>query len=368
MTTLMPGDPAPWFVAAASNNPQFSFSTVAGRYIVLCFFGSAALPIAEQVLADVAANRHRFSDDHAAFFGVSVDRADQSRPNVRALATSVRFFWDFDGNVSRLYGAMDPIDRSSTQYRPFSIVLDPMLRVLRVYPMSSQEGHVAELLRYVDSLPPIGDLTPAAPQAPVLVLPRVFEPAFCRHLISLYQQHGGEDSGFMRERDGKTVRVLDHNHKRRSDYVIEDENVRKACQARILRRLVPEIKKAFQFEVTRMERYIVACYEAETRGHFRPHRDNTTKGTAHRRFAVTLNLNAEEFEGGELRFPEFGPHTYKAPTGGAVVFSCSLLHEAMPVTKGTRYVFLPFVYDEAAAAIREANNKYLAEDVGEYRR
>src|SRR5690606_7573674 len=98
MTTLMPGDPAPWFVAAASNNPQFSFSTVAGRYIVLCFFGSAALPIAEQVLADVAANRHRFSDDHAAFFGVTVDRADQSRPNVRALATSVRFFWDFDGD------------------------------------------------------------------------------------------------------------------------------------------------------------------------------------------------------------------------------------------------------------------------------
>lgn len=368
MTTLTPGDPAPWFVAAASNNPNFSFSTVAGRYIVLCFFGSGGLPMAERVLADVEANSYRFSDDHAAFFGVSVDPTDQSRPNVRPHAGAIRFFWDFDGNVSRLYGAMDAKDETGTQYRPFSVVLDPMLRVLRVFPLAAPETHVSELLDYVEALPPVGPIVPAASQAPVLVLPRVFEPAFCRYLISLYEKHGGEDSGFMRERDGKTVRVLDHSHKRRSDYVIADDEIRRACQARVLRRLVPEIRKAFQFEVTRMERYIVACYEAETRGHFRPHRDNTTKGTAHRRFAVTLNLNAEEFEGGELRFPEFGPQTYKAPTGGAVVFSCSLLHEAMPVTKGTRYVFLPFVYDEAAAAIREANNTFLAEDVGQYRR
>jgi hypothetical protein len=32
---------------------------------------------------------------------------------------------------------------------------------------------------------------------------------------------------------------------------------------------------------------------------FRAHRDNTTKGTEHRRFTVSINLNAE-FEGGGL--------------------------------------------------------------------
>jgi predicted 2-oxoglutarate/Fe(II)-dependent dioxygenase YbiX len=108
-----------------------------------------------------------------------------------------------------------------------------------------------------------------------------------------------------------------------------------------------------------MERYIVACYEAETGGHFRAHRDNTTKGTAHRRFAVSLILNTGEFEGGLLRFPEFGPHVYQAPAGGAVVFSCSLLHEATPVTSGKRYVFLPFLYDDAAARVRQENLQYL---------
>ena len=64
---------------------------------------------------------------------------------------------------------------------------------------------------------------------------------------------------------------------------------------------------------------------------------------------MTINLNADDYEGGDLRFPEYGPRTYRAPTGGAIVFSCSLLHEATPVTKGRRFAFLPFLYDEDGA-------------------
>ena len=44
------------------------------------------------------------------------------------------------------------------------------------------------------------------------------------------------------------------------------------------------------------------------------------------------------------------------PTGGAVVFSCSLLHEATPVTSGKRYAFLPFLYDEEGARIGQKND------------
>jgi predicted 2-oxoglutarate/Fe(II)-dependent dioxygenase YbiX len=116
-----------------------------------------------------------------------------------------------------------------------------------------------------------------------------------------------------------------------------------------------------------MERYIVGCYTAEDGGHFRAHRDNTTKGTAHRRFAILINLNAE-FEGGEVSFPEYGPRSFRPPQGGAVVFSCSLLHAVSKVKQGRRYAFLPFVYDDAAAALREQNNPFLPESVGEYRR
>jgi predicted 2-oxoglutarate/Fe(II)-dependent dioxygenase YbiX len=167
--------------------------------------------------------------------------------------------------------------------------------------------------------------------APVLVIPNVFEPELCQHLIGLYETHGGEESGFMREIDGKTVAVHDPGHKRRKDYTIEDEGLRRQIQHRIHRRVNPEIEKVHFFRPTRMERYIVSCYAAEDGGHFRAHRDNTTKGTAHRRYAVSINLNSD-FEVGEVSFPEYSPRSYKAPPGGAVVFSCPLLHAVSRVT------------------------------------
>jgi predicted 2-oxoglutarate/Fe(II)-dependent dioxygenase YbiX len=161
--------------------------------------------------------------------------------------------------------------------------------------------------------------------------------------------------------------VMDDSFKKRADFNFDQgeayEPLRAGIRARIARRLIPAIHQAFQFNATRIERYIVACYDATTGGYFRPHRDNTTLGTAHRRFAVSINLNAEEFEGGDLRFPEFGERTYRPPTGGAVVFSCSLLHEATPVTRGRRYACLPFLYDDAAARVREKNRQFLSNEV-----
>jgi predicted 2-oxoglutarate/Fe(II)-dependent dioxygenase YbiX len=115
-----------------------------------------------------------------------------------------------------------------------------------------------------------------------------------------------------------------------------------------------------------MERYVVACYAAEDGGHFRAHRDTTTKGTAHRRFAVSINLNSD-YDGGTIAFPEYSSNQFKPPVGGALVFSCSLLHEVERVTRGERYAFLPFLYDEAAAEIRLSNNPHLDPEVGEYK-
>jgi hypothetical protein len=38
------------------------------------------------------------------------------------------------------------------------------------------------------------------------------------------------------------------------------------------------------------------------------------------------------------------------------------------VRRGRRYAFLPFLYDEVGAKLREANNAFLGEGVGAYRR
>ncbi|MCY1288618.1 PKHD-type hydroxylase YbiX [compost metagenome] len=352
-----PGEAVPWFTSSTPSRERFTFDTVAGRYIALSFLGSATDPTAARVLTDLLARRERFDDSQASFFGVSVDPQDRERQRVRDLRPGIRFFWDFDRAICNLYGVQQP----NGAIRQMTYLLDPRLRVIAVLPvLPGGEGHVDALLALLQAQDPIPAPALAQSQAPVLVIPRIFEPSLCQALIDYYDSHGGTDSGYMIERDGKTVEVVKHDHKRRRDCAVEDEKLSQRCIQRITARLVPEIHKAFQFHATRMERYLVACYDAEEGGHFRPHRDNTTKGTAHRRFAVSLFLNSGEYDGGYLRFPEFGHSLYSAPQGGAVVFSCSLLHEATAVTAGRRYMFLPFLYDEEGRRIREENQQYLA--------
>lgn len=353
------GDPAPHWVAATDANPRFVFSSLAGRYVLLGFLGSAGQPGVKEALAELPTGATALNAEHACAMLISLDPADREQGRIPQNPPFWRAVWDFDAAVSRAYGVAAP-GENGLRFAPCWMLLDPQLRVLETAPLHA----VPTLLARLAALPPPGLHAGAAVPAPVLVLPRIFEPELCRALIAEYDRQGGEISGFMREVDGKTVAVHDRGHKVRRDVLLEDGPLKTATQQRISRRLVPEIARSFQFQVTRLERYLVACYAAEEGGHFAAHRDNTTKGTAHRRFAVSINLNAEDFSGGDLRFPEFGPATYRPPTGGAVVFSCSLLHQALPVTAGRRYAFLPFLYDEAAAKIRAENLKFIAQPTG----
>ncbi len=360
---LTPGEPAPWFVARTPRRADFHFDTAAGRYVVLCFFGSTANPAMAALVEQLRARRDVFQDRNVSCFAVSCDPADERLGRVTERLPGFRIFWDFDCNVSALYGASPPSKGVGVRtYRPVTFVLDRNLRVLSAMPVRNPATHCEQVIEFIAGLPAIHPVGMASANAPVLVCPRVLEPGLCRALIEIYERHGGRDSGFMvtDPATGLTVGVKDYGHKRRRDHTIADPAVCRQLLLRMRKRLFPEVRKAFQFEPTHVERYIVACYDAAERGHFQPHRDNTSKGTAHRRFAVTINLNAEDYEGGDLRFPEYDSRTYRAPTGGAVVFSCSMLHEATRMRRGRRFCFLPFLYDEAGARVRRENLKYLA--------
>lgn len=255
--------------------------------------------------------------------------------------------FDPDGAIAREYGA------SGLR----GVLLDPALRVARIYEPSDAASLARQMLdgvrAIVDREPPRNVIQ----QAPVLIISNVLSSDFCRELIQVWESEGNIDSGFMVDKDGKTVPVLDYNHKIRRDHFLPPRSARYARVREIFgRRVMPEIGKVFNFPATRMEEIKIACYDASTGGYFRPHRDNTTGGTAHRRFAMSLLLN-DEYEGGYLRFPEYGPHLYRPETGGAVVFSCSLLHEATDVTAGRRFVLLTFFYGESDARAREQYNR-----------
>jgi predicted 2-oxoglutarate/Fe(II)-dependent dioxygenase YbiX len=336
------------FSAPSPVNPKFVFGSLGGRYILLAFLPSPG-PEREAALQLVHAHAHLFTDDRLVFFGVLPDAetcaSAQNQP-------PCRWFFDEAGELRRLFAALS----ANGDLAPQWVLIDLMLRIMSVTPLNDGVAVFAHVARLGEA-----DAHAGVPMhAPVLIVPRIFEPQLCRRLIDYYREVGGTYSGVMRVRDGKTVGVLD-NFKRRKDAPVTHEGLMAETRARISQRLVPEIAKAFQFKACVMERFLVGCYDAEDGGYFNAHRDDSTPGTAHRKFAVTINLNAGEYEGGDLRFPEFGRQTYCPPTGGAVVFSCSLLHEATPVVRGTRFAFLPFLYDEAGARVRAQNLHTLAD-------
>ncbi|MEG4633780.1 redoxin domain-containing protein [Microcoleus sp. AR_TQ3_B6] len=364
MALLEIGDPAPWFSIPSTNNPLFHFSTVGGRRVVLFFFASAAFEQIQVILKNFQELSEEFQSLQVARFGVSVDPGDKEHNRPTAIAPSFIFFWDLDKTVSQQYGVSRDVEQNGVagvHYAPQTFVLNENLQIINILPMGEPHQHAQQVLDFLKTLPPIEEARAATRHAPVLVIPNVLDKASCRSLIDMYKANGGSPSGFMRQLDGKTVGLHDENFKKRCDFFIEDPKLQQRLNAIVLRRVRPEVEKAFQFTITRFERYLVGCYDAQSGGYFRPHRDNTSKATRHRRFAMTLNLNVGEYTGGFLRFPEYAPHGYKGDSGTAIIFSCSVLHEATPVISGQRFALLSFFYGNEDAVVRQANSKYLAD-------
>jgi peroxiredoxin/predicted 2-oxoglutarate/Fe(II)-dependent dioxygenase YbiX len=339
------GEPAPFFAAATDGIDRYSLDVAAGRWIVLMFFGTTAQVAPAEGLALALERRALFNGTDAALFGVSVDPADRDQRGLANSEPGVRFFWDFDLAVTRLYGVAD-----AANLQPCLFLIDPAFRIAMSAPIEAT-GLVLDRLAQE-----LKDAAAAAETqvAPVLTLPRIFEPELCEALVAYYRAGGATASGFAQDVGGQTVQQINTFLKRRSDVTIEDEAVVDAIRVRLQDRLFPMLKRALGWQAQHIERYLICRYGAEDQGFFARHRDDVTAGTAHRKFAVSLNLN-DGYEGGDLRFPEFGPRTYRPPAGGATVFACGLLHEATPVTKGERFVFVPFLYDEEGARIRRQN-------------
>jgi predicted 2-oxoglutarate/Fe(II)-dependent dioxygenase YbiX len=314
---------------------RLAFDPFPGRAIALAFLGSTTHPGAEAALTAISAHPRLVDDGKAAFFAVARESGAGPEIALKARFPSIVFLWDGD-EMARAFGANRCL-----------VILDPMLRVVDVAPLDEADRVLARLSR---SLPQ----SEAPSPAPILTLAHVFEPELCAHLVDGFERGGARDSGFMQDVGGRSVENFDNSWKRRRDFHLTDPKLIANLRARIGRRICPEIRKAFQMRPTRIERDLVARYDSETGGHFGPHRDDTGIAIAHRRFAVSINLNAD-FEGGEISFPEYSPRPFKAAPGTAIVFSASILHEVSRVTRGRRYVFLTFLFDEEAERVRQAN-------------
>ncbi|HIK41531.1 redoxin domain-containing protein [Thermoleptolyngbya sp. M55_K2018_002] len=352
------GDPAPWAALPSTAHPQHYGDYLNGDRTVLFFLGSASSPETSAALMEFVSLQAQLQALGVSVLGVSIDPQDQALSELIERSPHLDLLWDFDGQLSALYGVCQIDSSGGIVYDPTTFVLDENLRIVAIIPLDRQVSHGAMVMEQLSQLPPLSPPTLVTGQAPVLLVPRVLEPAFCQLLMDRYEAEGSVDSGFMQQIGDQTVEVLNPSIKRRRDLRITDPSLIGQINQRIWRRIVPEIEKAFYYRVTNFERYLVGCYDDQTQGFFKPHRDNTNVGSLHRRFAMTLNLN-EGYEGGYLRFPEYGSQLYRPVPGEAVIFSCSLLHEATPVTQGRRFTLLSFFYNQDDAKLREANKQHV---------
>ena len=179
--------------------------------------------------------------------------------------------------------------------------------------------------------------------APVLLVPEALSHDFCQSLTALFERplpcfksNGYTTDGFMRaegdfkvEQDGEQGRLL--------QIVLRDPAYIRVLDRLLKQHIEPRIQVAFQSRCNSREFWRLARYAAPG-GFIGPHRDNNSPATHHRNFTLVINLNAGEYEGGELVFPEFGDMHYAPERGTAILWSAALLHEVRPVTQGVRYV------------------------------
>ncbi len=331
----------------------FLSQALRGKGAVLIFLPSAADPAGQAMLRAFAGAFPRL-EAQVNVFAVTGQPAAKNTAAVGQLQLPFPLYADPQGDAARAFGVAHNLAAQQ-----------PVFGLANVSTFLIDKGGRLQLAARDSAEPGLAETIAAqleaqaaeAPQAlrgtaPALLVPRAFEPEFCRELIAAYEAGEKQRTGTLRDlADGRREHYIDDKEKIRLDHHPEPALLAEMWR-RLQSRVVPEIAKSFQFAATRYDNLKIGCYQGSTGGHFSVHRDNDTPGVAHRRFAMTLNLN-EGFEGGHLRFPEFGPHLYRPAAGEAIVISCSLLHDALPVTQGTRYIVICFLIGEEDQALSD---------------
>jgi peroxiredoxin len=332
------GDIAPPFALPALDGTIVDIrdDAIAGNSVVILFCPKF-LPAITEAVAALTAAQGSFTAAGARLFAVTLE------PEKIAAAQNIPFpvLCDRDGKVFRAFSA-------NTLDLPTTVVLRPnqhSVEILNSAPQAQATGALVQIERLAAERQAVQ----MAPHPPVLVLPDVLSPADCRRLIDVYETRGQTfmplGAGIDYIGTDYKMRMPDYGRGDRIDHWIVDKDTETLLYRHIAMRVVPEIAKAFQYRITRWERLRIAGYEGQRGGELHGHRDNV-EPTPYRRFAMSINLNTEEFTGGELRFPEFGDQRYRPESGAAIVFSSSLLHEAMHVTSGRRFVLLAFLFGD----------------------
>jgi|GEM_PF-146886 len=335
------GDLAPsWSALAADGTAQMP-ETYPGRPLLLCFL--CRPEGAEAFLSELSLRAVEAVSAGCPVLAFVRTRAD----GVAQRSFSVLL--DEDASLARAF-CLPLSDRTGAEPAPRAVVIDAGGRVLATAPLELSDKGAAAAVALAQRESPFDALL--CQTAPVLHLPELLSKELCDELIRAFRAGPSVEGTVVKMRDGKAEHSVMPEHKQRRDLRLVQPLKDKVWE-QLWHRLVPAARKAFHFRISRFEYLQIGRYGAEEAGHFNAHRDDDQSGCSHRQFALTVNLN-EEYQGGELVFHESG-EVARPAAGGAVLFSCSLLHEAKVVTRGERFVLVGMFWGEDQVAQFERN-------------
>lgn len=286
---LLPGDPVPRLGLPDSDGTatDLSHQSIAGETVVLVF--------TEWI--DAAVNAVLSS--HVGSFAALESRVFiVARTAAGAAAAPVTVLIDADGRVGPAFGLAGPgvvvigPDGRLEQAAPGSVVSGPIT--------AGPRTAVGDALATCQALFDASAAVLAPRHAPVLVVRDAIDPALCERLIEYWEAGEKQADAVATGSQGNTQAAA--QMKRRSDVFLADRAMAEALKGCLARRLVPMVRRAYQVSVTQFEAFRIGCYDAAAGGYFHRHRDNSTPYTAHRQFALTLNLNTGAYEGGSCVF------------------------------------------------------------------
>ncbi len=176
---------------------------------------------------------------------------------------------------------------------------------------------------------------------PIIIVKNVITKKFKDDIINFYNKSSRKN--------------VENKISKNRTHVFTNINLTEMLDDKLTKSLFPEIKKVFNLDVTYRENYKICSYTDYDKGKFHLHRDSVYP-YGHRRYAMSLILN-DDYEGGEIIFPEYTDKMHTPESCSALIFPAPLFHQVLEMTKGTRYVIISFLFGDLEA---EYKKKFLS--------
>jgi hypothetical protein len=303
---LLPGDRLPEFVLPDAQTRLHNFyQLVRGRPAVLVLAANTARQEQWDEIKGYADIAPVLDSAGVDLFIVTNDGVESMAMVSKAIPAPAIWLADIKGVVNLALRSGGKLDKSGL----ISFFLDSDQRVIAL--KGSEPGHATWALGVLRGLSTEAPLALSA-VAPVLILPRVLNEEACRRLLS---------------QDGLSI----------TPAPIASPAEAEALSRLLLRRIGPEVDRVFSFDDFRFESLALRQEDAAKESSaLDRRRDISDPGTAGRSFALILDLEAGAYQGGGLRFPEYGPHLYRPATGAALIHAGGMLRELLPIESGRR--------------------------------